>query len=245
MNNTNRLLSAAIFSLVAATSFSMAENTQVSVSLKPAVHAEMMEEKAWQIFHAIQSGDTATARTVLNEIVREPEALTSLRGKDILTHLCSALSATTNETEAVCLGSVLIQIGDLKLVDEMVLLANSEDVVKKTIAAHFLLEGSRNDQDVLLAYDVLAEVAQTIAQMSLTNIKPEKSTHIKNIARDTIKKFDRLRINAGFAPLRDALNAADVGAIPADEYRIKQLQLILPWWQVNRLDVYESFKVTK
>ncbi len=245
MNNTKRLLSSAIFSFVVAAISGMAMDTQVSVSPYSAVPAELMEEKARQIVDAIQSGDTATARTVLNELVREPEALTSLRGKDILAHLCNALAVTTNEAEAIYLGSVLIQTGDPNLVDEMVLLANSEDVVKKTLAAHYLLEGGRNVQDVLHAYDVLAEVAQTIAQMPLANLSSERSTHLENIARDTIKKFDRLRINAGLVPLRDALKAADVGAIPADEFRIKQLELIPLWWQMNRLDVLESLKATR
>ncbi len=204
-----------------------------------------MEEKVRQIVDAIQSDDTTTARAALNELVREPEALISLRGKDTLTHVYNALVATTNEAEAVYLGSVLIQVRDPDLVDEMALLANSDGVVKKTLAAHYLLESGHNAQDVLRAYDILAEVAQTIAQMPLANLTSESATHIENIARDTITKFDSLRINAGFIPLRDELNVPDIGAIPASEYRIKQLELIPPWWQMNRLDVLESLKTTK
>jgi hypothetical protein len=242
MNNKSMKKQVILFVSIMSVFRSIAQTPDISIQDNNADVANAIEQKAEHVVAYIQSNIPIDEVKDLKDLARESKGLKYLQGKDILPEFFDALLLTTNEEEIVYLGSILIQAADPSLDDEIGILENSDDILKKTVAAHYFLQNARDVQDTLRAYDILAQVATAIAQMPQANLSQIRSVKIRNIVRDTNHKFMMLGMAADLPSVHEnqAPNATHRQEPCVSRY--SQMALIEPWWQKNRIKVLKIFQ---
>ena len=233
---------ASAFVLLGFPRFAIAESAVSVGQTASSSRLASVEGRSEAIIKELSSGRTTEALTLLQDLSSDEEGIALLRRSPSTKQLAEAFVASTNDDVNLYLGSVLFQTGDPRLRETMQSLASSRNMLKRTVAAQYLLKQGDAPEDRVLAYDAMALNARMIVQISQADLSSEQANQIRNISRDVIREF-RLLIEAQGTSFVELLNQEEFHDLPAYDARHKQLDILNRWWETNRSSVVESMGV--